>query len=111
MLTKEQMYRPHIKGGMLIRMWTEEEDNYLREHYSNEKIEDISQHLDRSINSIKTRLSILRIKRTKHRFTVSEDFYIRRWYYKKSCSELAEDLGIDTDVVMHRIKYLKLNKR
>lgn len=98
------------------RIWTPEEDAYLRKHYSTDYMVDIARHLDRHVAALSSRTRKLGLAKQKgHRalesaWTKSEDARLRRLYDTHSYNAIADKLGRTRAMVARRVRKLGLRK-
>jgi hypothetical protein len=103
--------RPGINNK---RLWSEEETDYLKRHYTTSTIEEIAEFLGRSAKSIVARMIKLQlpIKETKNSsyWKKKEIRFVEKHYKKMTCEEMGRALGRSPKSVMHRMQRLGLYK-
>lgn len=97
---------------MVGRAWTEDELNYLQEHWKTEKTEDIAKRLDRSFSSVRNRgfrLGLCETQKEERRNWSEEDIDVldERWGIR-SIRSTAELLGRSISSVKQKANHLGL---
>ena len=79
---------------MAIKRWTEERDRYLREHYLTQSNRQLAQQLGLPVQSVRYRLSRLRLVRRPYRFwTPQEILTLRDWSGEATTQEVGRKLN------------------
>lgn len=94
-----------------LRLWTKEDDEYLRQNYSNGSLKEIAEYLGRSISACMHRAGKIGVRRATNNWTEEEDTFLKLNYFTMSAKEIAEYLGRTERTCMHRAaNVLKLRK-
>ena len=80
------------------RKWTKDEEEYLRKWYGKKTTEEIKNHLNRTVNSVRRKADSLGITDVSNKIRGTEWKelelkYLKKWYGKKSISEIAKKLN------------------
>ena len=93
-----------------LRLWTKEEDEYLRQNYPTGSLKEIAEHLRRSVSACMHRAGKIGVRRATN-WTEEEDTFLKMNYFTMSAKEIAEYLGRTERTCMHRAaNVLKLRK-
>lgn len=99
-----------------MRAWTEEEDQYIREHYPADTQRAIAAALDRTVPMITWRVGKLglcderRDLSLMRRWTAQEDEELRKLFGEISYREIGEKLGRTATAIAGRVASLKLKR-
>jgi hypothetical protein len=90
------------------KSWCVEEDSFLTENLNNMKNVEIAEQLDRPVNSVATRIKVLKLQRENplRRWTAEEDDYMIQRYGKQPLSFIAKKLERTTGAVEGRLNRL-----
>ncbi len=94
--------------------WTPEEDALLRRSYRTRSTADLASELKRTVASVQTHLSKLRLRRrpppehAPRPWTDDEDAYLRQSYHKIPAKDIAEQFNRKVTAVIHRAARLGL---
>ena len=91
--------------------FTEEEDQFLRDHYGTKTIKQLCEEMERSTHSINNRIRRLGLReavRIRSPWTEEEDAYLREYFNKQSAKEIGAHLGRTPNSVSSRIRILDL---
>lgn len=91
---------------MTRRVWTEEEDAYIRTHYIADGAASVARHLDRTSNSIRQRASQLGATRKPEAWTEEKEEYIVRNYAAMTNTRMAA--ALDTSMATFHNRVAKL---
>ena len=87
------------------KRWTTEEDQYLRDNVNTKSAKEIAEELDKSVNSIYTRIKLLDLKKPAYRkWTEKEDEYLLNKYGTRELAKIASYLKRDVDSVVRRLE-------
>lgn len=93
------------------KLWTSEEEDVLKEYYGRESVRDVAARLSRSIHSVITRASMLRLGRKTSAWTPEEDDLLREWYGKEQIADTMNRLGRSENSVKSRARVLGLMRK
>lgn len=91
--------------------WSDEKIEYLKQHYKDMSIKELSLALGATIYATKTKVSKLGLKRgNKHIWSDSEIAYLREKYADTRIEELSEYLGLNVGQIYHKANALGIKK-
>lgn len=93
----------------IVKSWTSEEDNYLRENYGAVSLKDMSKHLRRTSTSISKRVKFLGIRKNIPRWTEEEEDYLQEMWGVYCIESIAKKLRRTKESIL--IKAHKLDLR
>lgn len=88
---------------------TESEKEYIRIHLLDMTVKEIAEALGRDYWTVHKYKKMFGAQ-TNHKYTTSEDMYIRRVYGKTKTEYIANKIGVPVMSVYNRAKYLGLRK-
>jgi hypothetical protein len=92
----------------MLKRWTEEEDDLLKECYGKVDVKEIAEVLDRTEIAIRSRASHLSVANKLRAWTEGEDRFLKQEYGKMKIKEIAEILGRTKEAINSHIRVLKL---
>lgn len=100
-----------VKNNEKYRIWTEEEDNYIKENHSKVTLQKLADNLKRSRGAVSSRASKLEVTRKKVLWTTQDDEKLIDLYnLKLGISEISEVLSSSIDAVDARLRYLDIKR-
>ena len=93
--------------------FTEEEDQYLRNHYGKKTIKELCEDLNRTKHSVNNRIARLDLRketRIRSYWTEEEDSFLKEHVSSMTMKEIAEELGKTSNSVNSRIRTLGLRE-
>ena len=99
------------KANMSNKLWSEDEDIYLKKYFSTTKNEFLAEKLNRTKDSIVVRANKLGLKKNKPpKWTEENIRLLKRLYENESIQTIAKTIGVGKDSVREKIKELGLVK-
>ena len=83
------------------KLWTQEEDDFLKQNYLTKSLKEIAEHLGRSEKACRSRANVIGIRKLAP-WTQEEDEYLKQNYLTKDLKEIAEHLGRSEKACTHR---------
>lgn len=94
------------------KTWTEEEITYLKENYATEDLEELAEHLNKSMNAVYQRANKLKLKRSKDStvWPESDVAYLKEHFPTTDNEVIAEALSKSVSAIRNEAWALKLRK-
>ena len=94
------------------RIWTKEEDEYIKNNFGNKNFSEMAEHIGCAITTVQNRARLLGFeveKKTERRWKEEEIFRLRELSKTKKISELVKELNRTSSSIKAMAKKLKIN--
>ena len=98
-----------VKKQISHKLWTDEQDEFLRQNYLTMPIKEIAEHLGRSEKACTHRANRIGLRKTND-WTEEQDEFLRQHYSTKNINEIAEYIGRTEGACITRASSLGLRR-